>query len=144
MKQAIRLLIAFALGGMILSGLLGRAQQTNVGNITGSVEDTTGAIMPEATVVAVNSGTGVTQSTITTSGGVYFMNLLPVGRYHVTVTKPGFQKETKLGVAVIAGQTSTVNFALQVEPRSMLFNHVRSQLYHGCGAILDGRLTRRD
>ena len=90
------------------------AQQTNVGNITGSVEDTTGAIIPAAEVVALNPATGVTQSTVTTSQGVYFINLLQIGRYTVTVAKPGFQKETRVGINVIAGETSTVNFALRV------------------------------
>src|SRR5438128_2454553 len=95
-------------------GLCGRAQQTNLGNITGSVGDTSGATIPDAQVVAVNSATGLTQSTVTTSGGFYNINLLPIGRYTVTVTKAGFQKATRPEVAVIAGQTFTVDFVLQV------------------------------
>ena len=94
-------------------GLCGRAQQTNLGNITGSVGDTSGATIPDAQVVAVNSATGLTQSTVTTSGGLYNINLLPIGRYTVTVTKAGFQKATRPEVAVIAGQTFTVDFVLQ-------------------------------
>ena len=64
-------------------------------------------------MVAVNSATGLTQSTVTTSGGLYNINLLPIGRYTVTVTKAGFQKATRPEVAVIAGQTFTVDFVLQ-------------------------------
>jgi len=61
----------------------------------------------------VNSATGLTQSTVTTSGGLYNINLLPIGRYTVTVTKAGFQKATRPEVAVIAGQTFTVDSVLQ-------------------------------
>ena len=112
MKQ-FKTLLFVALTTVALAMCL-NAQQTNVGNITGSVEDTTGAIIPAAEVVALNPATGVTQSTVTTSQGVYFINLLQIGRYTVTVAKPGFQKETRVGINVIAGETSTVNFALRV------------------------------
>jgi hypothetical protein len=81
------------------------AQQTDVGNVTGSVVDSSGAAVPDAKVEAVNSATGVSLSATSTSGGIYFINLLPVGQYTVKVTKPGFQKESRPALAVIAGQT---------------------------------------
>ncbi len=91
-----------------------QAQQTNVGNITGSVQDPSGAIVREAAVVALNLETGVRQSAVTTTSGVYIVSLLPVGRYTVTVEKPGFVTASRQEVAVIAGQTFTVDFTLRV------------------------------
>jgi len=67
--KRLKTLLLVALTTVALAMCL-NAQQTNVGNITGSVEDTTGAIIPAAEVVAVNPATGVTQSTVTTSQGV--------------------------------------------------------------------------
>src|SRR5205823_7019414 len=57
--------------------------------------------------VAVKSATGVAQSTITTSGGIYSINLLPVGMYTVTVTKQGLHKEIRTNIAAIAGRTES-------------------------------------
>jgi len=105
-------LVIASLGLVLTTGL--HAQQTNVGNITGSVQDATAAIVPGAEVLVVNTATGVAQSASTTSAGLYNINLLPVGSYTVTVTKTGFQKETKINVAVLTGQTSTVDFVLRV------------------------------
>ena len=100
-------LVIASLGLVLTTGL--HAQQTNVGNITGSVQDATAAIVPGAEVLVVNTATGVAQSASTTSAGLYNINLLPVGSYTVTVTKTGFQKEKKINVEVLTGQTSTVD-----------------------------------
>ena len=105
-------LVIASLGLVLTTGL--HAQQTNVGNITGSVQDATAAIVPGAEVLVVNTATGVAQSASTTSPGLYNINLLPVGSYTVTVTKTGFQKETKINAEVLTGQTSTVDFVLRV------------------------------
>ena len=90
------------------------AQQANVGNITGTVNDATGAVVPGANVAAVNQGTNLTYPAVTTSGGDYFINVLPVGKYTVTVTKAGFEKVTRTDIDVLAGQTTTANMTLQV------------------------------
>jgi hypothetical protein len=111
MKTSRLLLIATA---MLLSTVDVCGQQTNVGNITGSVADSSGAIVPSADVVAVNQATGMVYPTVTTSAGLYNLNLLPIGGYNIVVSKGGFQKQSKLGITVIAGQTFTVDFVLKV------------------------------
>src|SRR5437870_1333342 len=91
------------LGMMLLVGFGLRAQQTNVGNITGTVRDASGAVMPGAMVTGKNQGTTLTQSAVTNASGLYTIKLLPVGIYTVTVTQPGFQKSVKTGIPVISG-----------------------------------------
>src|SRR5690349_6074258 len=91
-----------------------QAQQSNVGNVSGVVRDSSGAVMPETEVVATNQTTGLKQSTLTTSDGLYNVSLLPVGMYTVTASKTGFQQSRRAEVPVIAGQTFTVNFVLQI------------------------------
>ena len=92
-------LVIASLGLVLTTGL--HAQQTNVGNITGSVQDATAAIVPGAEVLVVNTATGVAQSASTTSAGLYNINLLPVGNVvsaHVCVTIPNFHiLETSYG-----------------------------------------------
>src|ERR1051325_8645177 len=80
LKRTSRLLISSALL-VILSGMATRAQQSNVGNISGIVRDSSGAVIPQTEVVATNQTTGLKQSTVTTSDGLYNINLLPVGMY---------------------------------------------------------------
>src|SRR5208283_5435313 len=102
--RKVRACLFFAVA--VLFGTVGLfAQQTNVGNITGTVDDGTGAIVPGAEVVAVNQGTNVQYTAVTTSGGDYFINLVPIGKYTVTVTKAGFKKESRPDVEVLAGET---------------------------------------
>src|SRR6266542_3142965 len=112
MKRTFAILAFFV--SLTLGNTVLLAQQTNVGNITGTVDDASGAILPGAEVIAINQGTNITRSAATTSAGVYFINLLPVGTYTVTVTKTDFQKVTKPDIQVLAGQTFTANITLQV------------------------------
>jgi hypothetical protein len=90
------------------------AQQSNVGTVNGTVLDSSGAAIAAADVIVMNPATNLTQSTVTTSAGIYVIKLLPVGTYTVSVTKNGFEKAAKTGVEVIAGQTFTVDFELKV------------------------------
>src|ERR1700722_2589682 len=100
--------------GLMLACFSAHAQQTNVGNITGTINDTSGASIPGANVVATNQGTNVTYPAVTSNGGDYFINLLPVGRYTVTVTKTGFKNATRPEVDVLAGETFTANINLEI------------------------------
>ena len=65
--------------------------QTFRGTILGTVSDTSGAVVPGATVKARNTGTGLERTTQTTAEGNYSISELPIGTYNVTVTQPGFQ-----------------------------------------------------
>ena len=50
--------------------------QLNVGGITGTVHDASGAVMPGVTVAATNTGTALTQNAVTNAEGVYFVKAL--------------------------------------------------------------------
>lgn len=64
--------------------------QTETGQITGTVQDQTGAVIPGATVTVISSGTGATRNTTASSSGDFAVsNLLP-GSYQVTVAASGF------------------------------------------------------
>ena len=55
------------------------AAQTSASRITGTVADTTGAVVPGATVTARNEATGVTQTQSTTNAGLFAFTDLPAG-----------------------------------------------------------------
>src|SRR5207244_7270654 len=61
--------------------------------ISGSVRDTTGAVIPGTTVTAKHVETGLTRTVQTNEEGGYTMPQLPVGSYEVTAEKPGFKAQ---------------------------------------------------
>ena len=82
--------------------------------LTGTVTDSTGAVVPQAKVVAHLAQTNAERETETTAAGVYTMpNLLP-GVYDVTVWKAGFRTVQITSIALTIGQTLTVDATLAV------------------------------
>jgi len=60
------------------------------GSLVGTIHDPSGAVVPEATIVVLNSATGI-QSTVTSNGsGDYEVVSLRVGTYRITASAPGF------------------------------------------------------
>src|SRR2546422_11184865 len=88
--------------------------QTGTSNITGIVRDTTGAVVPGATVTAKNEATGVTNTQITTDSGLYAFSSLPVGAYTITVEKQGFKTLQRTNNRLELGTQLAVDVALEV------------------------------
>jgi len=65
--------------------------QTATGQITGTIKDKSGAVVPQVKVTVVNQLTALSRDTITGDSGDYVFPLLPVGVYSVTAEKQGFQ-----------------------------------------------------
>ena len=84
------------------------------GDLTGTVLDTSGAAIPNATVTAVNDETGVKTTAQTNSGGVYRFNNLAVGRYTLTANASGFTTDTLKNVDLTLNNTVTANMTLAV------------------------------
>jgi hypothetical protein len=88
--------------------------QTVGGTLRGTVKDTTGGVVPGATVTALNESTGAKFDTLTGSVGLFsFPNLL-AGSYTVTVELSGFKKFVRKNVPVSANQVVESNAILEV------------------------------
>ncbi|MGB9287936.1 MAG: carboxypeptidase regulatory-like domain-containing protein [Terracidiphilus sp.] len=88
---------------------------SGTGGIHGQVADVTGAVIPNATVVATTTS-GQEAGKATSNGvGQYTMRGLAPGTYSITVTASGFSAFAKPGAVVAAGQMLTVNAAMQIE-----------------------------
>lgn len=87
------------------------AQAVNV-TIQGRVYDTTGAVMPDANVVAQNDATGLSRSATSSASGDYQLAGLPAGDYTVHVEKQGFQKMSKK-VRLDVGAAINLDFSLR-------------------------------
>ena len=88
--------------------------QGPVGTLNGTILDQSGAVVPGATVVAVNSATAVESKTTSTSAGAYTLPYLPSGTYTIRVTAPGFRTSTAENVILRVAQDLTVNINLEV------------------------------
>ncbi len=97
-------LLAFAAG--FLSGQEFRA------TLTGTVTDPTGAVVPNATVEAVNHDTQQKYDVTTTAKGDYFIPYMLPGTYRVSVTAPGFQTKAQDNVVLEASTSRGLNFQL--------------------------------
>ena len=92
--------------------------QTFRGAINGTVTDPSGAAVPNATVKAIESATGLEHSTVTTGEGQFAFQDIPLGFYKVTVTASGFPTTNIDKVEVIAGTIYTLNVQMKLGQQS--------------------------
>src|ERR1700727_1325028 len=64
---------------------------SELGRISGTVVDPSGAVVPSAIVVVRNSDSAVQETCRTDSDGLYLLATLPTGRYQLEVTSPAFK-----------------------------------------------------
>ena len=84
--------------------------------LTGTVSDSTGAVLPGVTVVAVHEATGNRFETVTDDRGIYRIPVR-VGGYQITAQLAGFTTVARTGVQLLVGQTASIN--LQMAPSTV-------------------------
>lgn len=82
-------------------------------SINGTVTDSSGAVIPGATVLVTNNATGVSKTAQTSSAGTYTVTDLIPGTYTLKVDAPQFSTSVHAGVGVEVGRAATVNATLQ-------------------------------
>ena len=107
------------------------AQQADRATITGLVTDTSGAVIPEASVTVINESTHVETAVKSTSAGVYSTPPLILGTYSVKVQKDSYGTSTQTGIALQGGvdyrqdivlHAGTVNQTIEVKAQAQLAN----------------------
>ena len=88
--------------------------QGAVATVVGKVVDSSGAVVPDATVTVTNVGTNVVVSTKTTSAGDFTVSYLKPGLYRVVVEATGFQKAEVQGITLLVNQTARADVALKL------------------------------
>ena len=88
------------------------------GDVTGTVTDTTGGVLPRVTIVLDSDATGRRTSAATDANGAYRFSNLPVGTYTMTASAAGFVAATIKNVTVQLSTTITQDLALQVAATS--------------------------
>src|ERR1700693_2313306 len=98
---------------VFLSGGITWAQVTT-GTISGTVKDSTGAVLPGAKVVVLNEETGISRTVETDAAGRYSALSLGLGNYRVTGSLEGFQTEVRSGIVLTVGREAVVDLSLAV------------------------------
>ena len=99
---AIALLLSFVLA------------QVTTGTISGAVTDSTGAVLPGATINLKSVEKGFSRTVTTDEGGRYRAAELALGSYEITAEAAGFQTVARSGITLTVGREAVVDFTLQV------------------------------
>src|SRR5215510_15508517 len=72
--------------------------------ISGSVHDSTGAVLPGVSVTAKHTESGLSRKVVTNETGSYSMPALPVGPYEVAAELSGFKQQVRRGINLVVAQ----------------------------------------
>src|SRR4051812_25044870 len=88
--------------------------QADRGTVSGTVSDSSGAVVPGVPLVLRNQATNLTYTTTASENGTYVFLNLPVGVYVLSADAKGFQKYEVQGIQVQVNQQSRVDLSLRV------------------------------
>ncbi len=89
-------------------------QTAATGALTGTLKDSSGAVVPNATVTATNIATGQVRNSTTDTDGTYRFGLLPPGDYRLKFEAAGFNAVEVPSVTITVTETSVLDQSLQV------------------------------
>ena len=85
---------------LVFAGSVPSAAQVTSGTILGSVQDTTGAAIPGATITAKAPAVGIRRTVTSAGNGTFVLPNLDGTTYDLTVTAKGFETQTKTGIVL--------------------------------------------
>ncbi len=88
--------------------------QTSTSSISGTVSDSSGALIPGAAVTVTNEETGIVNQQTTTDAGLFSFAALPVGKYTVAVEYKGFKTSKRTGNVLVVNTPLNVDIALEI------------------------------
>src|SRR5947208_15975909 len=109
-RNAVRVFLFFLIS--IMSCVSVFAQST--AQLSGTVRDQSGAVLPGVQVTATQTATGLTRTVVTDEVGFYVLPELPVGPYKLEASLPGFRTFEQTGIVLQVGSNPVINVALQV------------------------------
>ena len=108
------LFAVFCLSALLFFSLHASAQIAGTGNVQGTVQDVSGAVIPNATVTITDEATGVQHVVKTDKAGFYIFPGLIVGTYRLEVAGPGFQTYEQSNIVLEIGSSIAINVAMKV------------------------------
>ena len=111
-RRTLPLLFLLVSISLVLFGARTAAAQANRATITGTVTDSSGAVVAGAQIIARNIETGVETKTLSNNQGIYSVLNLPPGTYALTVAMTGFRPVEFPNVHLIVDQVAQLNASL--------------------------------
>jgi hypothetical protein len=90
------------------------AHAQTTGSLRGTVKDVSGAVIPHATVIVINTATSAQRDGVTDDQGAYAFTLLPIGRYDLEITFPGFAPFRRNALVIDVSSALQIDATLQV------------------------------
>src|SRR5262245_30939603 len=82
--------------------------------ISGTVRDQSGAVLPGVEVVATQTDTGIARTAVTNETGSYVLTNLPIGPYRLEAGLPGFRTYAQTGIVLQVNSSPAINITLEV------------------------------
>ncbi len=117
-SNPLRAFLAHVVGWLAMAALIvfcmPAIAQLDTGSMSGTITDSAGAVVRGARIVATQTATGTTYSTVSSSTGYYVIPSLRPGIYTMTATAPGFKVQQVQGIIVAVGGSTARDMALSV------------------------------
>jgi hypothetical protein len=98
---------------LLIAGFASQAAAQGTAEVVGRVTDSSGGVLPAASIIAINLETNITRTTVTSATGDYTFTALPVGSYEIRAALSGFKNENSR-VTLATGDRARVDVKLQL------------------------------
>jgi hypothetical protein len=109
-----RILVALSSGLLIAMFSCAPAWAQGTAQISGSVKDQSGAVLPGVEITATQTGTGITRTTVTNETGSYALPNLALGPYRLEAALPGFRTFVQTGIVLQVNSSPVINAVMQI------------------------------
>ena len=111
MKRAV---LCLTIAGLVSVFSCGAAWGQATAQISGTVRDQTGAVLPGVEVTAAHTETGIARNTVTNEAGLYVLPNLAVGPYRLEAALPGFRTFVQSGIVLRVNSNPVINVVLEL------------------------------
>src|SRR4051795_10084106 len=114
-RRLLRLgVVVFMIAAFSALGSYAYAQGSTTQTLSGTVVDASGAVIPGADITATHTGTGVVNTAVSNTEGLFSIPSLPIGTYSVTVKLQGFKTVIVNNVVLTSGAGANVKATMEV------------------------------
>lgn len=106
-------LVAVGVAVIIFGGAMMIAAQTVSGTLRGTVTDSNGSVVPNATILVRSTETGLERTATSSDEGLFNFSFLPIGNYTMEATRTDFGKVIRENVTISLNETAVVNVRLE-------------------------------
>jgi hypothetical protein len=106
--------VALLIAMFVSIGMSADAWAQATAQISGTVTDQSGAVLPGVEINVTHTGTGIARGTITNETGSYVLPNLPIGPYRLEASLPGFRTSIQTGIVLEVNSSPAINVIMEV------------------------------